>query len=344
MKRYVVVISFLAVCLLTGVLIFSGGNKEYETINPAHRDIKNEIELSGKIQAKDIFAVKNIETSEIEYVYVKAGDTVKKGDILYTLSDGGLKQQLEKLKETQTASATAPISNDLFKSAQSGMSYEQFNSAVEKSKATEASTSSSSQLQSQIEQLEEKIEAKNIRSAIDGTVVAINVKKGEIVFAGENSATIANVEKKYIIAYVMQQDYNNVKEGMQVTLQDEQTGLDITGTVTFKDIIAKESTDTDSASQYKLEIEPDDTMKNAIGSSVSVFICIEKRENTLSILLSCVVKSSNSTYVYIKKDGVIKKTEVETGLRDDEYIEILSGLSETDEVLSDPSEYSKETD
>ncbi len=345
MKKSIIGAAIIAVCGLICVLIFTTKNQDIAVIKPEHREIKNEIELSGKVQANNIFVVKNTETAEIKYVYVKVGDTVKKGDTLYTLDDGGLEDQLEQLKNAQNELQNSTDASAILENAQQGMDYGAFNNAIEKAKTeqtAQASTTTASQISTQIAQIEKQLEAKKIRSSIDGTVVAMEAKEGEIAFIGQQSATIADITDKYVTAYVMQQDYNSVKEGMEVTLQDEQTGLNIVGTVTYKDYLAKVTTETDAVSQYKIEISPKESISNAIGSNVSVFICIEKRENTISLPLTCVQKDSESTYVYVKENGKIKKRTVVTGLRDDNYIEILSGINENTFVVSDPATYAQE--
>ena len=344
MKKSIIGAAILAVCAFICVLIFTTKNQDVAVIKPENREIKNEIEISGKVQAKNTFTVTNTETAEIKYVYVKLGDTVKKGDTLYTLDDDGLEEQLEELKSLQTNATDTTEASKILEKAQQGMDYSAFNTAIEEAKAEQAAlvaTTTTNQISAQIAQIEKQLEAKKVKSVIDGTVVTIGVKKGEIVVAGQQSATIADVENKYVTAYVMQQDYNNVTEGTEVTLQDEQTGLCLTGIVTYKDYLAKETAETDAVSQYKIEIMPNETIGNAIGSSVSVFICIEKRESTLSLPLTCVLKDNESTYVYIREKGKIKKRTIVTGLRDDNYIEVLNGVDENTSVLSDPSEYTK---
>ena len=332
----------IAMCAFISILFFASESKNIETINPEYRDIKNEIELSGKIQSKNIYKVTSTETAKVDYVYVKAGDEVKKGDTLYTLDSNELEKQLEQLKSLQETSSKTDNDNEMLKNAQNCMDYEAFNNAIREAKAKQTSTSTSAQLSAQIAGLEEQLEAKKIKSTIDGTVVLVNVKEDQVVMAGAQSITVADVDDKYVTAYIMQQDYNSVNEGMKITLQDEQTGLNLNGTVTYKDYIAQETVSTDSVSQYKIEVESNETIKNAIGSNITINICIENRENTLTLPLTCVLKDDDSAYIYIKEDGAIKKVNVETGLRDDDYIEILNGVDKYTSVVSDPTKYMEE--
>gem|GEM_PF-5324569 len=342
MKKSVIGAVVIIAFIIIGIFIFTSKNKDVAVINPQYRDIKSKIELSGKVQAKNIYHVTSAQTAKVDYVFVEIGDAVKKGDILYQLDDEGLSDKLKDLEIAMEASSNLADS-DILKNAQKGMNYEAFNSAVEKAKAAQTSSSSTqSQLSTQLSQIEQQIEAKKIRSTIDGVVVAVNVKTGETIVSGQHSITVADIEDKYVTAYIMQQDYNNVAEGMEVTLSDDQTGLTLTGTVTYKDYIATETSDSDSVSQYRIEIEPNDTLKNAIGSNITVYITLEERKDTLSLPLTCVQKDESSVYVYIKENNIVKRVNIETGLRDDNYIEILSGINENTEVVSEPSEYMEE--
>lgn len=337
MKKSIVGALVIVVCAFAWIFVFSVKNKEIATIKPQYRDIKNEIELSGKVQSENIYNVTSTLTAQVENVFIKIGDKVQKGDTLYQLDDGGLGEQLEELKQELEASSETSGS-DIIVSAQSGMDYEALNSLVEQERVKQAGAlSAQSQLSAQIEKIEQQIESTKIKSTIDGVVVAIDVKQGEVVASGQRSVTVADIENKYVSAFIMQQDYNNVFEGMKVTIQDEQTGASVLGEVTYKDYIARETTDSDSVSQYRIEIQPKGTIKNAIGSNINVYITLEERKNTLSLPLTCVQKDAQGTYVYIKESGKIKRADIETGLRDDENIEILRGIDENANVLSDPS-------
>ncbi len=87
------------------------------------------------------------------------------------------------------------------------------------------------------------------------------------------------------------------------------------------------------------------------GMSTSVEIITQRVKDALSIPIECVTVREdlgidsdstktapvkNQEYVFLVESGKAKVTPVKTGIQDDEYIEILSGLEEGAEVISGP--------
>ena len=72
------------------------------------------------------------------------------------------------------------------------------------------------------------------------------------------------------------------------------------------------------------------------GQNVTVVVTAESKENVLLLPVSAVagrVKQGNVTLI---SDGEQKEVQVELGVSDGAYIEIISGLSEGDEVSAIP--------
>ncbi len=67
------------------------------------------------------------------------------------------------------------------------------------------------------------------------------------------------------------------------------------------------------------------------GMSANVSFVIEEREETLYVERKAIVEQNGHEYVYVK-DGLTGKTlkEVETGLRNENFVEILSGITQED--------------
>ena len=85
-----------------------------------------------------------------------------------------------------------------------------------------------------------------------------------------------------------------------------------------------------------LTIEGDDQLK--LGMNGTATILVEERENVLLVPIAALNTSRGESYVWLKSDSAADgepgvRTTVETGLSDENYAEVLSGLSEGDVVL-----------
>ena len=65
---------------------------------------------------------------------------------------------------------------------------------------------------------------------------------------------------------------------------------------------------------------------------MSCRIIIDKIDDVLYIPLDAVNREGESTFVYKKSGGGYNKTEVETGINNTDYIVILDGLKEGDDI------------
>ena len=77
------------------------------------------------------------------------------------------------------------------------------------------------------------------------------------------------------------------------------------------------------------------------GSSVKLYITSDKAENVMTVPVDAVYYSNGEPYVYTYDNGTVHKVTVETGISDDEKMQILSGLSADNEVITtwDPELY-----
>lgn len=75
-----------------------------------------------------------------------------------------------------------------------------------------------------------------------------------------------------------------------------------------------------------VSFENDGTAK--LGMSVSCTINIKELRDVLTVPINSVQTTNNKRYVRLIENGEIKETEIQTGLSNDEYVQVTSGLEE----------------
>lgn len=60
---------------------------------------------------------------------------------------------------------------------------------------------------------------------------------------------------------------------------------------------------------------------------------LNSRDNTLTIPYDCIVRNVNQNLVYTHRDGIAHAVDVKLGVRQDDVIEVIDGLSEADEIV-----------
>ncbi len=207
-----------------------------------------------------------------------------------------------------------------------------------------------------------------ITAPISGTVIRKNAKVGDNVTKGSGSSALAVIYDLSAMTLEMsvdELDVRNVKAGQDVTITaDAIEGEVFSGTVTN---VSLQSSYSQGVTNYPVTITMEETGDLLPGMNVDVEIILEQSENALVIPVGALMRGNR---VYVKSDsaseqGAAGKSErgerpsmpegmgtgmqqagvpegftavrVETGIVTDDYVEILSGLSEGDEVYVDPS-------
>ncbi|CDE24407.1 putative uncharacterized protein [Clostridium sp. CAG:440] len=81
-----------------------------------------------------------------------------------------------------------------------------------------------------------------------------------------------------------------------------------------------------------VEFENDGNVK--LGMSLSCTVILEEEKDVISVPIEAVYENNNGEeYVNkIKEDGTVEETTIETGIADDSYVQVISGLEQNDKV------------
>lgn len=170
----------------------------------------------------------------------------------------------------------------------------------------------------------------NIKAYDAGKIFEIYKEQGELVRRYEPVAIIGNPSLMEIKMMVEEEDISKIQVGQEVLIK-------IDG---FADKIykAKVKTIYPSINKQEQAFRVDATLVDAPaqlfrGQSVEANIIIKQKKNVL-----CVPKSymQGSDTLYILKDGNKTPVKIQHGISDIEWVEILSGISSSDEIVKPP--------
>ncbi|MFA5188787.1 MAG: efflux RND transporter periplasmic adaptor subunit [Patescibacteria group bacterium] len=200
------------------------------------------------------------------------------------------------------------------------------------------------QKQNALADANEKLADYTVRAPFAGVIAAVSVQKGDSISSGGTIATLITKQKTAEIS-LNEVDVTKIKVGQKATLTfDAIDGLSITGEVAQVDIIGTVSS---GVVTYNVKIifdTQDDRVKS--GMSVSASIITETSQDVLEVPSSAIKTSNGVSYVLQLGDkytdtssaGIVSadaptQTQVESGLSDDTYTEIISGLKEGDLIV-----------
>ena len=196
----------------------------------------------------------------------------------------------------------------------------------------EAQNNTISKLEYALADAKENLAQHYISSPFKGVITGVNVKKGDTVSSGTTLATIITQEKIAKIS-LNEIDAAKIKIGQKAVLSfDALSGLSISGQVIDLDI---EGTVSQGVVSYGITIAFDDEEAQVKpGMSVSVEIITDSRQGILILPNSAINYRGDNPYVNLSVSGEIQQQMVELGLSSDTHTEIISGIEQSDLVIT----------
>jgi multidrug efflux pump subunit AcrA (membrane-fusion protein) len=176
--------------------------------------------------------------------------------------------------------------------------------------------------------------SKWILAPISGTITGLNVADDDEVTSSSVAATVIDLDAFRAVITVAEADVPSVKLGQKAVITfDALTDLTLTGKVKSVDFTG---TNTSGVVSYEVIVEPDTPQKDVRGGmTVSVSIITDVAADVLAVPSSAVKTATDgSSYVQVLgDDGLPTSVTVETGMITDSYVQILSGLTEGQEIV-----------
>jgi macrolide-specific efflux system membrane fusion protein len=203
----------------------------------------------------------------------------------------------------------------------------------------------------QVEQAQEAVSDTVLRAPIAGTVLEINGTVGQdaattgtatdsatdTTDSSTSSATsgivvISDTKDLEVSAYFSETDTANLRIGQRATVTlNAMPDVTIRGRVSAIDEM---STTVNQVVNYGVTIDLDDVPKDVrVGQTVVAEVLTGRARDVLLVPSSAVQTAGGQTTVTVLQGGQQVATPVEIGLEGDQFTEIVSGLSEGDEIV-----------
>ncbi len=376
MKKKLIWMVLLSIFLVIGgYYYFRSSEVSYLTTKIEQRDIIDRVLANGKIDASEVVDVGAQVSGQLKKLYVNLGDVVKKGDLLAEI-DADDKENRLKAATFEVFKLKAQLVAKEANLDKLKKDYERFSILYRKGNvakvdleevetALKIEQAEIDALKAEISKGEVEISTAKIDigytriiAPIDGIVTSVVTKQGQTVVSAQQAVTIVvlkNLNTVTVKAEISEADIYRVKSGMSVyftTLGDREIknyGIlrmiepDTKTNTKISDQTASTSNN-DEAVYYNGLFEVDNKDGRFLPSmTAEVSIIIKESKGVWSLPVTALKKENGKNYVLVLEDNCPKKRVVEVGINDRIYAEIISGLSEDDQViLGDSSENNQE--
>ena len=217
---------------------------------------------------------------------------------------------------------------------------------------TEAIQSAAETLRSaelNMDNLQEAMNNYTVTSPISGTIIEKNAKAGDALATGADLCTIYDLSYLVMVINVDELQVSDVSVGQSVQVTaDAVPDKTYTGTVTR---VSMKGTSSGGTTTYPVTVRIDETEGLRPGMNANAEIVTAEAGNALAVPNAAIVRGG---YVLVTKDSPSAANAdpdmtapegyvyvpVKTGVSDDDYTQIISGVTGNDTVAYDPSSVS----
>lgn len=181
----------------------------------------------------------------------------------------------------------------------------------------------------------------NILEYTDGTyltadsdlvIISVNVPDTESKCQSSNYIEVSYLDNLTTTLSISENEINNVEVGQEVeiTLSADESKT-YTGKITKLDSVGTYSS---SGTTFTATVEFENDGNVKLGMSVSCVIILQEEKDVICVPIEGVYTNSNgeSYVVKINDDGSKEEVIVETGIADENYVQVVSGLSLNDTI------------
>lgn len=179
-----------------------------------------------------------------------------------------------------------------------------------------------------LQKLQDDLANYKVKSPISGVIEQKSVDAFDIASPQSPAYVISNKDALSITFSVAETAVTQMKVGDSIVV--EKNGLRTSGQ------ISEISTMVNAASGlYTVKATVKSSSVNLLsGSSVKVYVDTQKAEDGLTVPIDVLYYEGGAPYVYIVESGVVRKVFVQTGLADDERIQVTEGISASTEIIT----------
>lgn len=299
-----------------------------ETAVPQRGDIRLTAGLIGQVEPEEVVYVYPKAQGDVTEVHIKAGDQVEAGQLLCVIDTRQIDSAKSALDSAELTLRQAR--EDLNRQsalyavdAVSALTYQQSRDSVEAAQISYENAKNN---------YENQISYSQITAPISGLVEVCNVEAFDLVAQNNLLCVISGQGAKTVSFAASERIRGYLSEGDEIVV--EKNGE------TYQGIIYEVSTMADSQTglfQVKARMnQAEDEGKLSTGSMVKLYVTSEYAHDVLRVPVDSVYYDGGLAYVYTYEgdSGTLRKQQVETGIYDSNWIEIRSGLGETQEVLT----------
>jgi HlyD family secretion protein len=336
----------------------SGKAVNVHVANIKEKKLRNTVMVPGTLKlADEQYVYFDAEKGEVERFHVTEGSRVQQGTSLVTYESDALDLEQEqnnlekKSSQLQIDSVSKQLSNlnKKQKELEKEMSKQEARDQIDTERTQLNLDLETAKIDLERNKLEAKSIAKkernlDVASDINGTVLEVDKEAVNNTSDVQKPLIhIGNTDEYLATGVLSEYDALKIKTGQAVKItSDVLPDKEWAGSVKQIDYLPQQQASAeagnDAANQYPIEVKVDDQDITMIKPGFKLLLEIETSSKKASSLpIKAVVNEDGEKYVYVVKDKKAVRKEVKIGETTNKFIEIKSGVSSKDKVITNPA-------
>jgi RND family efflux transporter MFP subunit len=287
------------------------------------------LELQGNVKTKQNILIYPEMPGVLKSIHVKEGQNVVKGQLLATIDDGGLSNQVAQLE------ATSELARTTFE-RQKRLWEQKIGSEIQ---FLQTKTNYESQKNS-LNQLKSQLSKASIRAPFSGVIDEIIKEAGSVIAPGQGSEVfrIVNLNNMYIEAEVPERYIASVSKNKDVIVEFPVLGYSINSTINQVGSFINPNN-----RSFRIEV-PVDNKSGHVKPNLTAKLQINDYTDDTAILIPQSIISENASgeqFVYAIKDkntsneAIAERVIIKTGKTQGNFIEVLENLPVGTEIIKE---------
>lgn len=349
-------ICLLLCLLLTVSLAVNGCGEKKEVVKETElsvrtaeagiQDIAKNESYAGTVRGKNEVYIMPKIAARVTGIYVKAGDRVRAGQTLVTLDNSDFQAGIKQAEAAVTMAEASKRANDVAaETARSAYertqklyeagaaSAQQLEAARSQYESLVAGTADAAiaQAQAGLQAAQSQLDKCTLTSPIDGVVGTVSLSLGDTANVASPAAIVTDVSELEVQVMVSESDVSFIKPESPVDVLVKEVSDQ-----SFKGVVKSIASVADPEKRnYLVKVSlPNQEGKIKSGMFAEVKIATESKSQVVCVPASAVLPQNGRTIVYtVDKNKRARSVEIQTGIKNDRYIEVTKGLKAGQTVI-----------
>lgn len=275
--------------------------------------------LSGTLEPNEEIELRSEVSGVVESINFEEGTKVSKGQVLFRVNDIELRAQLSKVKTAQQLASENQRRAKLLldKQAISVEEYDMANADFESAKA-----------ESQL--IAAQLSKTSVRAPFSGTIGLRSISKGTYVTPATPIANLVNTSQLKLTFAIPEKYVSRMKVGSTLTFTTSNSNEEHSAKI----YAIEPQVDVATRTLKMRAIAENKEGKLYPGTFANVTLPLETVDNALLVPTEALIPIQNGKMIFVLNGGKAKEVTVETGVRTDSMVRVLSGIKVGDTILT----------